>query len=187
MRHAKKRFAGRGVSLAELLVVLAIVGVLITMVAPGWSGLVQAYRSRVAADLLFSGLVLTRSEAVKRNRRVVICSSPEGERCLASVNWEQGWIVFEDTNNNGQRDLTEAILQRQHPTGANLSISSAFASSKGYVSYLPLGRAETVDGVIQMGTFKVCIGSASPTEVRQIVINSAGRPRTKKSVEPHCP
>ena len=53
---------------------------------------------------------LARSEAIKRNQRVAICPSDDGEQCSGNQ-YENGWIVFVDGNSNNSREVnTEELI-----------------------------------------------------------------------------
>lgn len=180
------RSGSGGVTLIELLVVLAIVAVLQTLAAPALSGVANAMRITAGTNTFFSSVHLARSEAIKRNARVVLCKSATGDACASTGGWEQGWIVFHDANNNAALDVGEVLLLREQalPHPIRLAGNSQVAS---YVSYTPMGTTSLTSGAFQAGTLTLCPQSATRVEARQIVISSTGRPRTVKAMVDQCP
>jgi type IV fimbrial biogenesis protein FimT len=175
----------RGFTLIELMIVLAVASVLLGAGAPPMASMIRSVQLSSASNDLLAGLHMARSEAIKRNGRGVICKSADGVTCAASGGWEQGWLVFHDANNNARRDAGEAIVQRAtglakgwRATG-NLSVSS-------YVSYEPTGATRFASGGFQAGTITLCRRSADPTEARQIIVSSSGRPRVQKTRVDQC-
>lgn len=61
------RVTQQGVTLVELLVGLAIVGILFAVGIPSFTGWIQNAQVRTAAESISSGLQLARAEAVRRN------------------------------------------------------------------------------------------------------------------------
>lgn len=61
-----------GITLIELLVMLAIVVVLTLLSIPMFNSLIQHYRITTAADELYASLQYARTEAVKRNTNVYV-------------------------------------------------------------------------------------------------------------------
>jgi type IV fimbrial biogenesis protein FimT len=181
-----KRSAGAGFTLIELMVVVALAALLQSLALPAFRGFVNSMRLTVAVNSLFTSLLLARSEAIKRNGRAVVCKSASGEACVTSGNWEQGWIVFHDANNNARRDAGEAIVSYQQGTAAPILLTgnSPLAS---YVSYTPMGQTAYASGAFQAGTLTVCVASSSSQEARQIIVSSAGRPRTVRTMLAKCP
>ena len=79
-----------GFTLAEVLVVVAVVALLAAIAAPNLSDMVRKQRLKTASFDVFSSLNLARSEAIKRNRQVTM--RPNGG------DWSRGWAVMEGTN-----------------------------------------------------------------------------------------
>ena len=181
-----KRSAGAGFTLIELMVVVALAALLLSLAVPAFRGFVNSMRLTVAVNSLFTSLLLARSEAIKRNGRAVLCKSASGAACVTSGNWEQGWIVFHDTNNNARRDAGEAIVLYQQAMDSSILLTGN-SPLVSYVSFTPMGQTAYASGAFQAGTLTVCVTSLESQEARQIVISSAGRPRTVRTMVAHCP
>jgi type IV fimbrial biogenesis protein FimT len=181
MKNAQQR----GFTLVESMVTLSLVAASLSAGVPALKGVSESMRLSSAAEGYFSSLMLGRSEAIKRNARVVLCKSADGQSCTNQGRWEQGWLVFHDVNNNARIEAGESLLARQQalPAGVRLSGNQPVAS---YVSYTPLGSTSTTGGGFQAGTFTLCNNSASKTEAREIVIASSGRPRSRKISVASC-
>ena len=87
---------GAGLTLVELLVVLAIAAILLSSGVPSFVRLVHSVQLSMASNAFLSSLRLARSEAQRRGGRVAVCKSANGESCTSSGGWEQGWIVFHE-------------------------------------------------------------------------------------------
>lgn len=78
-----------GFSMVELMVVLAITGILAALAMPSFTELIEGQRARSAATDLMVALTRTRSEAIKRNANVTL--SPK------SGDWANGWQAPDPT------------------------------------------------------------------------------------------
>ena len=169
----------RGFTLVETMVTLSLATITAVAGLPTFNVVSNAMRLNSASEGYFHSLMLARSEAIKRNARVVVCKSGDGQNCTTQGRWEQGWMVFHDANNNAKFDAGEAVLARQEalPKGLRFSGNQPVAN---YVSYTALGNTVTTGGGFQAGTFTLCNQSAGKGDGREIIIASSGRPRTKK-------
>jgi type IV fimbrial biogenesis protein FimT len=174
-----------GFSLVELLTVLACVGVMVSVAAPSFDTMAGSMRVSTASNDILGDILLARSEAMKRNRRVVLCKSADGSSCTPDGGWHQGWIVFVDDDGNGLRGGTEEILQRQPALDAKLRLTGNSTVAK-YVSYAAGGHSKLVGGGFQAGTLTLCRASLEPGTGRQIILNATGRPRVQKVVVDVC-
>lgn len=182
-RGRAKRSAG--LTLVEFLLVIGISSVLLGLAAPFFTHAIHNARLSALTNDLLADLGLTRSEAIRRGQRVVLCKAAGEAACASSGDWNQGWLMFVDANNNAWLDAGEHVLRHRAPTPAGWGVEgNTWVSS--YVSYHPLGRTLRVNGAFQAGTITICRQSASATQARQIVINSMGRPRVQAVELPRC-
>lgn len=175
-----------GFTLLELVIALAVLGLMLRAALPSLAGVAEALTLRSLADDLVADLQLARSAALQRNGRAVLCKAP-GPDCLVGVAWEQGWMVFHDANGNGQADPGEEVLARRQalPAGWRVSGNGPVAS---YVAYGAMGTARLRNGGFQAGTLTVCrAGAPAPVAARQVVVNAVGRPRVQAVQLPACP
>lgn len=86
----------RGFTIIELMTVVALMGLLVTIALPNFRDMVANNRLTSQVNRFSSALSLARSEAVRTNRRVVVCPSIDGTACTPDVGWEVGWITFID-------------------------------------------------------------------------------------------
>lgn len=83
-----------GVTLIELLVVVSIAAILAAIAAPSFSSFINNTRQSSAVMQLVSDLNLARSEAIKRNAHMLVCSrNTVGTDCASNTNWQGGWLV----------------------------------------------------------------------------------------------
>lgn len=79
-----------GFTLVEMLVIMAILAIMATMAAPSFNSLFDSYRVKRAAETVNAFLVNTKSEAIKRNKRVSAVVTGSG------ASWCIGMIEMAD-------------------------------------------------------------------------------------------
>jgi type IV fimbrial biogenesis protein FimT len=170
----------RGFSLIELMVVLALIGIVSMLAAPSFSSAFLSNKLAAYSNSFIASAQLARSEAIKRNRSVHVCRSADGATCAASGTWQQGWIVWSDDNGNGSLDAGEPVVQVQQAISADYQFSS---SAGGYdLAFQPLGGGSTP------ATMKLCRAYPSAgNQERQVKIDATGRPGVSTTRTGACP
>lgn len=101
-----------GFTITELLVVMAIVAILLGIGVPSYRYITNSYRMSAEVNSLLGDMQFARAEAIKEGQFVVVCASSTSATCTNTA-WNQGWIVFADTNNDLQLDNGETLLHVQ--------------------------------------------------------------------------
>jgi type IV fimbrial biogenesis protein FimT len=189
-KHIVTKYTNRyyycgGYSLVELLVVLTLAGILLSIAVPSMTGMINTQRSMSLGNAFLAGLNLARNEAIKRNARTVLCKSADGLSCTTRGGWQQGWILFHDVNKNARLDAGEQVIQLQGAGSQGLSLTGN-TNVANYVSYSSSGSAKLISGAFQAGTFSLCLDPVVVGDVRQIVLSSTGRTRSKKGLASDC-
>ncbi len=165
----------RGFTLVEVMVVVAIMGVLAALAAPSFNPLIESWRVRQAAEQLQSTLHYARSEAIKRGGQVAIQKLPNntnGCTTATGVNdWDCGWIVCEDTDGKGTCDAGEPELQRIDTTSRVHVIRKAGGAN------IKLNRWGLVDGAWLGFNLVPLDKSISNPSARGLCMSSGGRVR----------
>jgi type IV fimbrial biogenesis protein FimT len=158
-----------GFSLLELLVALAIVAATLIS-APSLARLLAQHRVSTEINNLFTHVYLARSETLRRGVNVVLCRSSDGLNCSAEARWHDGWIVFEDRNDNKQRDEGESIIRAQQALHPHLQLRYGTTTDYRYLRYTPDGAASP------NATFTLCDRSGRSV-ARAIIVYWSGRAR----------
>ena len=144
----------RGLTLIELMTVVALVATISAFAAPGMQGFVAGQRVKAMATDLASDLVLARSEALKRQRNVTVTPVASG--------WPGGWTVASEGE----------VLSRREPTNADLSVSGAPEA----VTFNLHGRVLSPSGAVRIG-IEAAAASASR---RCVELDASGRARARQ-------
>jgi type IV fimbrial biogenesis protein FimT len=157
-----------GFTLLELLITVAIVGILMAFGLPAMDSYVKNDRLSTQINALVGHLAYARSEAVLRSQQVILCASSDMTSCSAGGNWADGWIIFIDADNSSTFTGTEEILRvKQTLIGGN-TLTSTTGSS---IIYDNRGFSPNSNG-----SFSLC-DDRGATYMKSISISNTGRVR----------
>ena len=182
-RVRSKHLTGlRGLTLVELLTVLVVAAVLVTLAIPSFKRTIQS--SNIASNVngFLADMRLARSMAMRLGGSVILCRSdaPEAANpvCSTSTNsqqgWSSGWIVFQDSNNDGSRSASEPLLHVQSPIAAVDAITENNTGASTVFRFTATGRMLVAGSAAQL---RFGGNSFSADVQRTVCVNSAGRAR----------
>ena len=98
-----------GYTLLELVIVVALVGIVFSIAIPSMRVFTQNDRLVTNINLMVGHLAYARSEAVKRSQQVSVCVSNDSASCTGG-DWEDGWIIYIDADGDSAFSGGEEIL-----------------------------------------------------------------------------
>ncbi|WP_411850558.1 GspH/FimT family pseudopilin [Stenotrophomonas sp. LGBM10] len=166
-----------GVSLVQLLLTLALLGVLATLALPGLQGVLDRTRVDTVRMQLLSAFATARSTAISRRHAVSVCASNDGRQC--GLDWSTGWLIYHDRRHQHQPATPDDVLHYQ-PGQRGRGIHATATSGRPTLRYDANGRS--------LGsnlTIALCVRGERRGDV---IVNNTGRARSLmyRSSEP-CP
>lgn len=163
---------GRGFTMIELVIVLAIAAILALWGVPSFRSFIASQRIKTASFDMIAMMTIARSEAIKRNANVT--ATPTNN------NWLQGWVV--QANPTGG---AVTISQQEAMRGGDITLTCLDSSNNPQtcapIVYNSSGRLTPPYQSIQIFSTSI----ADPTiksslNTRCIKIALGGRPTSKK-------
>ena len=155
-----------GWTLIELLIAVAILGILGGIAVSSLSSFMQAARSSAAHTELLATLTKARGAATVHERDVRVCPSADGSTCADSYHWEQGWIVYVDANNNNRKDSADVIIGGYPKLGEGVRVVTS--TGRRTIEFQPSGGNGGSNA-----TFTFC-DRRGPSKAQAFAMSNAG-------------
>ncbi len=168
-----------GFSIIELMLTIAVAGVILSLGVPSFQSLIERNQLTSGINQFVSSMSLARSEAIKRNQRVLICPSSDGQQCSGGQ-YENGWIVFVDRNSNASRQAgTEELIWVNGSLPTSMTLRGK-GCCDDKIPYLASGQ---INGIA--GSMHLCKENDADKS-RKISINRFGRARLNDAGSDDC-
>jgi type IV fimbrial biogenesis protein FimT len=186
MNGMNSKTASRGFTMTELLMVMAVVGILAGIGIPSFKYVTTS--NRIAAEIngALGDMQFARSEAVKQGLPVTVCASTDGATCSGGDNWHLGWIVFLDSNGDHVVNNGEQILRVQNAFSATGS-TDTFIPGNGTFSYIVFNREGYAStNAVAVVTVKLHDANATSQWARCLAITPVGMLNTQRAGTGNC-
>lgn len=157
----------KGFSMLEALITLSIITIIAASSLPSMNLLFSKFQVESSLEDLRKSIASSRHLAISSGHIVTLCPA-EGKQC--GKQWDSGYLIFVDHNNNAIVDDEETPYQI-NPISTSMQISWRASGGASYLKFSPTGIAR------QFGRFHICKKDADLTSARSLVINRQGRVR----------
>ncbi len=173
-----------GFTAVELLVTIAVLGILLAIAIPSFSDFAQASKGSSLSSSFVADMTRARSEAISQNTCIKICQSANAingaaATCVASGDdWQRGWIMFREPDCSDLDDPDdEDILASRVGEYSDFEFFTSTGSAKRSFTFDPRGvlrsggsanltLSHLPDGISSKHTRTVCVSFAGRVTVR---------------------
>jgi type IV fimbrial biogenesis protein FimT len=167
----------RGFTLLELIIIIGILGLTMAFAAPGLSTMIKNNRISGSANDFVAALQFAKAESASRINPVTMCKrNPAGTACLATGDWQQGWIVFSDINGDAAVGAADTVLLRHEALDARITFGGT-AGVATAVTYRPAGTTSVTSTEVLI----LCDDRGFADSAKGILVTITGRGAVMKA------
>lgn len=163
-----RRHRAAGVTLLELMIVVAAVATIAAIAVPRYTAAREAARAGAAHQAMLGALMAASSHAASTGAEVVVCPGV-AHACRATHDWSEGWIVYADLDGDRVHGPYETLVQRTGALGGNVRLRSTAGRTR--LVFQPNGTARGSNV-----TFTLCDGRG-PQRASSLVMGNTGHLR----------
>lgn len=161
-----------GFTLLDLVIAIAILGVLMGIVIPTLKDAVARTQAASARSAITTTLFDALRHATVLGREIVVCPA-SASQCAGGTDWSPGWIAFIDGDGNRLRSPDEQIVREQEKLPAGVRLHGTIGRPR--IVYQPNGG----NGGSNI-TFTLC-DRRGPKHALALILSNGGRLRSARA------
>lgn len=174
-RRVAPRRRSHGFTLFELMVTVAVAGVILTLGVPSFVDMVRNNRAATNVNELLTAFSIARSESIRRGSNITVCRSSDGAACTAG-SWASGWIVIRDTAATDTAvPVVGEVLREWSAMPGNAAVTTfanGTATDIGWVRFTPRGGMRA--GGAMPIRYDIELEGCTGQQMRRVVLNTVG-------------
>ena len=177
----------RGFTLTELMIAIAVSGILLNIAVPSFQNVIEANSVNTATNTLYSSILSARAEALRAGKNLVVCQSDDEETCgdyaSGTTSWNSWVIRALDSssksalNLDNDKDRLVYVQNADAFTGVNIRFSAGRALMVDSRSQLRIEEsASKLAFPANSPYFLICGQDEDRGYSKAVVINAIGQP-----------